>query len=119
MLGARLAAATPARRPATELDGEGAPEPDGDGSGPDLALYPGIVQRGTGAYAAASGALLARAPDPWTDGCPTIERRCHRDLTERSYLDPRTGRALLVEVVPNGHGCTITTNPARWSRPAA
>jgi N-methylhydantoinase B len=111
MLAARLAAATPARRPATE--------PDGGSSGPDLALYPGVVQRGTGAYAAASGALLAHAPDPWTDGCPTIERALTESLTERSYLDPRTGRALLVEVVPNGHGCTITTNPARWSQPAA
>jgi N-methylhydantoinase B len=118
LLGARLAAATSARRPAAEPDGEGAPEPDGDGSGPDLPLYPGIVQRGRHAYAAASGACLAHAPDPWTDGCPTIEQAVTADLTERSYLDPRTGRALLVEVVPNGHGCTITTSPARWSRPA-
>ncbi len=118
LLGARLAAATPARRAAPEPDGEGAPEPDGDGSGPDLPLYPGIVQRGRHAYAAASGACLAHAPDPWTDGCPTIEQAVTADLTERSYLDPRTGRALLVEVVPNGHDCTITTSPARWSRPA-
>jgi N-methylhydantoinase B len=108
LLAARLAAATPARRPA--------PEPDGEATGPDLPLYPGIVQRGRHAYAAVSGACLAQAPDPWTDGCPTIERSLTEKLTERSYLDPRTGRALLVEVVPNGHGCTITTSPARWSR---
>ena len=111
LLAARLAAAAPARRPVTEADG-GSP-------GPDLPLYPGIVQRGTRAYAAASGACLAHAPDPWTDGCPTIERAVTASLTERSYLDPRTGRALLVEVVPNGHGCTVATSPARWSRPAA
>jgi len=110
LLGARLAEATPARRPAAE--------PDGAGAGPDLPLYPGIVQRGRHAYAAASGACLAQAPDPWTDGCPTIERAVTADLTERSYLDPRTGGALLVEVVPNGHGCMITTSPARWSGPA-
>jgi len=70
------------------------------------------------AHAAASGACLAQAPDGWTDGCPTIERALTATLTERSYLDPQTGRALLVEVVPNGHGCTITTSPARWSQSA-
>jgi N-methylhydantoinase B len=111
ILAARLAAAAPAPQPALE--------PDGEAAGPDLPLYPGIVQRGRLAYAAASGACLAHAPDPWTDGCPTIERAVTADLTERSYLDPRTGRALLVEVVPTGHGCTITTSPARWSRPTA
>jgi N-methylhydantoinase B len=111
LLAARLATATPPRR--------AVPEPDGDAIGPDLPLYPGVVQRGRRAYAAASGACLAQAPDPWTDGCPTIERAVTESLTERGYLDPRTGRALLVEVVPNGHGCTITTSPARWSRPEA
>jgi len=110
LLAARLAAATPAQRTAAE--------PDGEAAGPDLPLYPGIVQRGGRAYAAASGACLAHAPDPWTDGCPTIERAVTEDLTERSYLDPRTGRALLVEVIPNGHGCTISTSPTRWSRGA-
>jgi N-methylhydantoinase B len=110
LLTARLAAASPARRPATE--------PDGGAGGPDLPLYPGVVQRGCHAHAAASGACLTRAPDPWTDGCPTIEQAVTTDLTERSYLDPLTGRALLVEVVPNGHGCMITTSPARWSQSA-
>lgn len=107
LLAARLAAAIPARRAVAE--------PDGETAAPDLPLYPGVVQRGSHAYAAASGACLARAPDPWTDGCPTIERALTEKLTERTYLDPQTGRALLVEVVPNGHGCTITTSPARWS----
>ena len=92
---------------------------DGETSAPDLPLYPGVVQRGSRAYAGASGACLAHAPDPWTGGCPTIELALTANLTERSYLDPRTGRALLVEVVPNGHGCTIGTSPARWSRSAA
>jgi N-methylhydantoinase B len=110
LLAARLAAAAPPRRTA--------PEPDGGATGPDLPLYPGVVQRGRRAYAAASGACLAQAPDPWTDGCPTIKRAVTTSLTERSYLDPRTGYALLVEVAPNGHGCTITTSPARWSQPA-
>jgi N-methylhydantoinase B len=110
LLAARLAAAAPARRPA--------PEPDGAATEPGRPLYPGVVQRGSRAYAAASGECLAQAPDPWTDGCPTIERAVTATLTERSYLDPLTGRALLVEVVPNGYGCTITTSPARWSQPA-
>jgi N-methylhydantoinase B len=117
LLAARLAAAAPPRRPAPE---RAAPAPDGAAAdGPDLPLYPGVVQRGRRAYAAASGACLAQAPDPWTDGCPTMERGVTASLTERSYLDPRTGQALLVEVVPNGHGCTITTSPARWSQPDA
>jgi N-methylhydantoinase B len=107
VLGAqRLRAATPAVRPVAAAT---------TGSGPDQPLYPGVVQRGDVACAASSGAVLAVAPDAWTDGCPTLERAVTDMLTERSYLDPRTGRALLVEVVPNGSGCTIQTSPTRWS----
>lgn len=110
LLADRLAGAAPPRRMVSEDDGEA--------TGPDLPLYPGVVQRGRRAYAAVSGACLAQAPDPWTDGCLTIERAVTASLTERSYLDPRTGRALLVEVVPSGHGCTITSSPVRWSQSA-
>jgi N-methylhydantoinase B len=39
-------------------------------------------------------------------------------LLIRSYLDPVTGKLLLVDVLPRGESCTIETRPRRW-RPAA
>jgi N-methylhydantoinase B len=110
LLAERLVVAAPPRRPVAP----GAAAPDE----PDQPLYPGVVQRGTRAYAVTSGACLADAPHPWVDGCATIERALTEVLTQRAYLDPRSGRALLVEVVPNREPCTITTSPARWQEAA-
>ncbi|MEV4604411.1 hydantoinase B/oxoprolinase family protein [Amycolatopsis sp. NPDC049253] len=105
----RLSAAAPARRPGSA----------GTTPPADLAarpLYPGVEQRGHHAVAAESGAVLAVAPDPWTDGCPTITRALTGTLVERSYLDPETGRVLLTEVVPDGVGCAIEVSPLSWTR---
>jgi N-methylhydantoinase B len=81
-------------------------------------LTPGVVQRGSVAYAEVSGAPLAVAPDPWTDGCPVIEEPLTGPgpaLVRRTYLDPRVGRALHVEVVPEGEGVNFSVQPTRWS----
>jgi N-methylhydantoinase B len=105
-LKSRLARSIPARKPgprrASETPLQGQP------------LYPGVVQVGAIAYAAVSGAALALAPDPWTDGCPTLEEPRGNRLLIRSYLDPATGRLLLVDVLPRGESCTIETRPRRW-----
>ena len=107
----RLARSIPARKPGprrvleTPLQGQ--------------PLYPGVVQVGAIAYAAVSGAALALAPDPWTDGCPTLEEPRGNRLLIRSYLDPATGRLLLVDVLPRGESCTIATRPRRWQAAAA
>jgi N-methylhydantoinase B len=79
-----------------------------------LPLYPGVEQRGRVAHAIESGAALARAPDHWTDGCPMLEERRGR-LSIRSYLDPLTGRCLLVEALPVGEARTVTSAPRRWT----
>jgi hypothetical protein len=39
-------------------------------------------------------------------------------LMERSYLDPRTGRCLHVEVVPLGEPRAFEISPARWTSAA-
>jgi N-methylhydantoinase B len=88
----------------------------GDVSGDPL--YPGVVQRGDVAYAQDSGAPLARAPRHWTDGCPVLEDRrwadSGPDVVFRSYLDPRTGRALHVEVTLAGEPRSFEVSPHRW-----
>jgi N-methylhydantoinase B len=93
------------------------PLPDGarvaDHAG--LPLYPGIEQRGRFAVASASGAMLAVAPQPWTSGCPVIERKLTAQLVERTYLDPLTGTLLLTDVVPAGAGCSLRSEPGRWT----
>jgi N-methylhydantoinase B len=40
-------------------------------------------------------------------------------LLIRSYLDPATGRLLLVDVLPRGESCTIESRPRRWQAAAA
>jgi N-methylhydantoinase B len=77
-------------------------------------LYPGIEQHGDIAYATASGAPLARAPDHWTDGCPVIDEHIGRRLLVRYYLDPLTGRFLWVDALPRGEHRTMEVNPKRW-----
>jgi N-methylhydantoinase B len=107
----RLAAATPATRPVVDVD----PARDR----PTLPLYPGVVQRGATAFAEASGAPLAVAPDHWTDGCPVLTEDLWGDtgpaVTIRSYLDPTTGRALHVEAVVGDAPRSFAVAPLRWS----
>jgi N-methylhydantoinase B len=108
----RLARADAPVRPLDHADlGDG-------GESRDLPLYPGIVQRGNVAYAEASGAPLAVAPDHWTDGCPVLERPRPGPgpaMVDRAYLDPRTGASLYVEAVPQGAPRSFEVSPARWS----
>jgi N-methylhydantoinase B len=103
----RLARATPAQKP---LSQNGRVMVTRDTA---LPLYPGVEQRGHAAHAIESGAALALAPDHWTDGCPMLEERRGR-LLIRSYLDPLTGRCLLVEALPVGEARTVTSVPKRW-----
>ena len=83
-----------------------------------LPIYPGVVQKGTVAFALASGAALARSPDHWTDGCPTLDELRGERLLVRSYLDPLTGRILLSDTLPRGEKRTIQTLPTRWTQAA-
>ncbi|HVM65942.1 MAG TPA: hydantoinase B/oxoprolinase family protein [Acidimicrobiales bacterium] len=82
-------------------------------------LCHGVVQVGYRAVAEGTGAVLAYAPDHWTDGCPVLEeRRASPTGTEwvaRSYLDPVSGEALHVEPVPPGWGRGFETMPERWA----
>jgi N-methylhydantoinase A/oxoprolinase/acetone carboxylase beta subunit/N-methylhydantoinase B/oxoprolinase/acetone carboxylase alpha subunit len=105
----RLRQAGPAARP---LADDGRPAPS-DPAGP---LYPGVVEVGGRAYAEASGAPLADAPDHFTDGCPVLESAPGPGpgIVTRTYLDPRTGHALMVEVVPAGTPRAFDVLPARW-----
>ena len=80
-------------------------------------IYPGIVQRGRYAQASSSGAILACAPQHWTEGCAILEED-DGGVTIRSYLDPLTGTALLVEAVPTGSVRSFSTLPARWTEAA-
>jgi N-methylhydantoinase B len=110
ILKGRLARSIPARRPG--------PRRGREASLQGQPLYPGVIQVGEIAYAAASGAALALAPDLWTDGCPTLEESRGSRLLIRSYLDPVTGRLLLVDVLPRGESCTIESRPRRWQAAA-
>jgi len=111
--GERLAAARPPARPLGS-----APPPVGDGQ----PLFPGVVQHGAVAYAEASGAPLAVAPDHWTDGCPVIVARAWDDgpgVEYRTYLDPGSGRALHVEVALAGSPRSFSVLPTRWTAAVA
>ncbi|MCU1463658.1 MAG: hypothetical protein JWO37_3733 [Acidimicrobiales bacterium] len=80
-------------------------------------LYPGVAQRGAIAVAEASGAPLAIAPRHWTDGCPFLEEPYRAEgpaVVVRTWLDPRTGRALHVDVVPAGAARAFEVMPFRW-----
>jgi N-methylhydantoinase B len=76
------------------------------------------VQRGRVAVAVDSGAVLAVAPAHWTDGCPVLETERRSSVgapwTQRTYLDPRSGRALQTEAVPPGSPRSFTTAPNHW-----
>lgn len=77
-------------------------------------LYIGIEQRVDLAVASDSGAVLARAPDHWTDGCPVLVEPIGDHAESRAYLDPLTGRCLLVDVLPLGMNRTMASLPKRW-----
>lgn len=118
------AAATEQRRATVRLDRLSGARPaltilDGAtlGTEPERPLYPGVVRKGAFAMAEASGAILARAPDHWTDGCALIEEVTGGVLI-RSYLDPKTGAALLTEAVPAGEERAFATMPDHWTAAA-
>ena len=108
---ARLAAA----RPAAVLLPSDLPLPDV----PALPLYPGVVQVGHVAVAAASGTALALAPGHWTDGCPVMEEVRSDSgpaVLVRTWLDPATGTALHVDAVPAGAAAnSFEVAPRRWT----
>ena len=83
-----------------------------------MPLYPGVTRRGRVAVAVDSAAVLAHAPDHWTDGCPVLEERRPTSgpaIVTRAYLDPRTGHILHVEVVPEGVPRAFEVRPADWA----
>jgi N-methylhydantoinase B len=105
-----------AAAPVRAVDDAVADLADGDA----VPLYPGVVQRGPVAFAERSGAPLAVAPDHWTDGCPVLEtpypeRGPGAQVIVRSYLDPRSGRTLYVESVPEGEPRAFEVSPKRWT----
>ncbi|MGH1561625.1 hydantoinase B/oxoprolinase family protein [Mumia sp. DW29H23] len=106
----RLAAAQPAAKPVA------GPARPGDLDQAPHPLFVGVERRGATAVAAQSGAILAHAPDSWTDGCPTLERQVAAAIVERTYLDPETGRTLLVEAVPSGSPLSVAAQPDHWTR---
>lgn len=105
LLRERLSAASP---PACSIDAAVPTEPG-------QPLYVGIQQHGNLAVATASGAILARAPAHWTDGCPVLNIALGRQAEAFAYLDPLTGRTLLVDVVPKGESRATTSLPKRWT----
>jgi N-methylhydantoinase B len=112
----RLAGARPPVRPPDPV----LAPPDG---GPPQPLYHGVVQRGNVAIALGSGAVLAVAPDQWSDGCAVIEESRASPTgavwTRRTYLDPISGAALFVEAVPEGAGRSFSSAPRRWTDTSA
>jgi N-methylhydantoinase B len=109
---ARLAEASPASAPVDPSDVVDAPADD-------QPLHHGVVQRGRVAVAVESGALLAVAPAHWTDGCPVLEIERQSSVgtlwCQRTYLDPRSGRALHTEAVPLGAPRSFTSAPRHWT----
>lgn len=110
LLAERLQRAEPPRMPASQT---GAPD-----KGDALPLYPGVVQRGDLAISERSGAILARSPGCWTDGCPTLvqKRRTKAgiEVAVVTYLDPFTGHALAVDSRVSGEGASFGSAPERW-----
>jgi N-methylhydantoinase B len=88
-------------------------------SGSTQPLYPGVVQRGAVAFSERSGTPLAMAPEHWTRGCPYTEDPLQDRgpvIVVRTWLDPQSGRALHVEVVPEGwSGRSFEVMPNRWT----
>lgn len=112
LLAKRLDRAAPPRREPSESEAAASDE--------KWPLFEGVVQHGKRAVSERSGALLAVAPDHWTDGCPVLEEPYDGTgpvpLVLRSYLDPLTGHALHTELVPEGARRSFETTPLRWRR---
>jgi N-methylhydantoinase B len=111
---ARLQKANPPRVPFSQ---ESAPDASDDATWP---LQPGVVQRGSIAFAEASGTPLAVAPHHWTDGCPVLIEPQWSDaggppVEFRTYLDPGTGRSLHVEVALADVPRSFEVSPTRWT----
>lgn len=106
----RLAKASPALRP---VKAERVAEPKG------AALYPGVVQIGARAVSIDSGAVLAEAPHPWTEGCPTLDEEDTGPngytARTRAYFDPVSGRRLFQEVLLQDGTSGFECSPARWT----
>jgi len=83
-------------------------------------LYFGVEQRGILAVSVSSGAILARAPDHWTSGCPILEDAVPTapGIRVRAYLDPADGRILATDVVVGDAERSFTSEPARWTSAA-
>jgi N-methylhydantoinase B len=91
------------------------------GAGEHLPLYPGVVNQGGVAVAEVSGAVLARSPEHWTEGCAVlVERRPEGgpEVVVRSYLDPKTGAILYAEASPAGEERGFECSPSHWTNPA-
>ena len=107
----RFAQAKPPRHP---INGATASSEGG------LPLFPGIVQVGRTAVSVQSGAVLAIAPDPWIEGCSTIDETDVGAngfvVTTRSYLDPITGDRLFQEILRPDGVLSFECSPDRWTR---
>jgi N-methylhydantoinase B len=107
-LQARLAAATPPARPIA-------------GTAPAMGppLHPGVVQAGDHAVSTDSGAVLAMAPDPWTGGCATLDAEDvganGYAVRTRAYLDPLSGRRLLLDILLPDGSSAFECSPDRWT----
>jgi N-methylhydantoinase B len=114
ILAGRLRAADPARKPVAPAVVDAA-----ELGLPAKPLYPGVEQRGHLAVSSRTGALLAIAPNHWTDGCPVLREEL--SPAERiqivTYLDPNSGHALAVDVVAQGLERAFETLPLRWTKP--
>jgi N-methylhydantoinase B len=114
MLGERLARATPAR---TRVQASSTADP-APGGAERLPLYVGVVNVGGTAIAEESGAVLARSPAHWTDGCPVlvdVRPEGGPEVQVRSYLDPKTGKILYAEVALAGEARGFDCSPLHWT----
>lgn len=84
-----------------------------------IPLYPGVVQAGSLALSEDSGTVLARAPDPWTMGCATLDEEDPRPgghiVRTRAFLDPVSGSQLLKEILAADGASLFESSPARWT----
>jgi N-methylhydantoinase B len=112
ILKARLDDAEPGRKPISGSDLDGSVP-----KGPGHPLYPAVEQRGAFAVSTRTGAVLALAPDHWTDGCATLRERLSDEegIEIVTYLDPVSGYALAVDVVAQGLDRAFATLPLRWT----
>jgi N-methylhydantoinase B len=119
MLADRLARATPARTGVAPT--AATPSPSPSGTTPRLPLYLGVVNEGGTAIAEESGAVLARSPAHWTDGCPVlidVRPEGGPEVHVRSYLDPSTGKILYAEVALAGEARGFDSSPLHWTEAA-